>query len=60
VIAVVDKTRNVIFGHFGQLLLKQVFESCQDNGTLSGAIIIDNSKVDLRIAFFYNCRLEND
>ncbi|KAL7357954.1 hypothetical protein ACKS0A_01850 [Histoplasma ohiense] len=55
--AIVDETRDIVLGHFRQLLLKQALEACKDNGTLSGAIIVDHSELDLSIPLFQNCRL---
>jgi hypothetical protein len=55
--AVVDKTCNVIFGHFRELLLEQAFEARKNDPAVSGAVIVDNSKFNLAISFFYNCRL---
>lgn len=55
--AVVDETSDVIFGHLGKLFLKQAFETCEDDRTLSRAVVVDDSEFDLAFAFFQNCRL---
>ena len=55
--SIVDKTCNVIFGHFGELLLEQAFETRKDNRTLSGGIVVDHSVFDLTISLFHHCRL---
>ena len=54
---IVDQTGDVVFGHFRELSLEQIFETCEDNCTLSTSIIVGNAKFDLAIDFFYNCRL---
>lgn len=56
--AIIDETCDIIFGHFRKLLLKQAFETSENNPTLSSTIIIDSSEFDVAISFFYNCRLQ--
>ena len=57
--AVVNETRDVVLGHFRKLLLEQAFETCQDDHALSGAIVVDDSELDLTVSFLYNCGLLN-
>lgn len=55
--AIIDETCDVIFGHFGELLLEQAFETRKDNRALSGGIVVDHSVFDLTISLFHHCRL---
>lgn len=52
--SVVDKTRDVIFGHLWQLLLKDTFQAGEDNQGLAGIIIIDNSELNIACPLFDN------
>lgn len=49
---VVHQARNVVFGHFRQLLLKDALEAGQDDGALAVIVVVDDTELDLSIAFF--------
>jgi hypothetical protein len=57
-ITVVDEASDVVFGHFRELLLEQAFEASEGDHALFGAIIVDDSELDLAIPFFQDCRLQ--
>lgn len=55
--AVADETGDVILGHFGQLFLEEAFEACEYDAAFSGAVIVDDSELDVAVSFFYDCWL---
>jgi hypothetical protein len=59
VCSIVDKTSDVVFRHFGELLLEDTFKASKYDEALSGAIIVDNAKLNLSISFFDHCRLQS-
>ena len=50
--SVVDKSRDVVLGHFRELFLKNTFQSGENNKTVSRTIIVDYSKLDVLSALF--------
>lgn len=67
--SVIDKTRNVVLGHLGQLLLEDALEVGQDDETLAFVIVVDNAELDFAIAFLnygglqlklVQCRLQHE
>jgi hypothetical protein len=55
--AIVHQAGYVVLGHLGKLLLKDTFEPCKDNKTLSLVVIVDHAEFDLAISFLDNCGL---
>jgi len=49
---IVNQTRNVIFGHLRQLLLKNAFQACEDDERIAVAIVVDHAKLDFAISLF--------
>ena len=47
---VVDQSGYIIFGHLGQLLLEDAFQTGQNNETFPAVIVVDDPKLDLAIA----------
>jgi hypothetical protein len=55
--SIIDQTSDIVLGHLGELLLEDTFEAGKDDEALSGAVIVDNAKLDLSISFFNYCGL---
>ena len=56
--SIVDQPSYVVLRHLWQLLLVDAFEACEDDGTLAGAVVINDAELDLAVAFFDDRRLE--
>lgn len=50
--SIVDESRNVIFGHFGELLLKDAFEACENDEGFALVVVVDHPEFDFAIALF--------
>ena len=55
--AVVDQARDVFLRHLGELLLEDALEAGQDDQALARAIVVDDAKLDIAVAFFDDGRL---
>lgn len=55
--AVVDKSRNVVFGHLRQLFLEDALQARQDDCALSPPIVVDHSELNLPITLLYDSGL---
>ena len=51
---VVDQPSDVVSGHLGKLLLKDILQTRQDNRALSRIIIIHYAELDIAVALFNN------
>lgn len=49
---IIDQSRNIIFGHLGQLLLENALQPGEDNKAIPVPIIIDHSKLDISSTLF--------
>jgi hypothetical protein len=56
--SVVDESRNVVFGHFGELLLEDALEAGEDDERFALVIIVDNSEFNFAIALLEDGGLE--
>lgn len=54
---VIDQPRNVLLGHFRQLLLKDGLETGENLNTLSGAIVVDHMELDVAATLLGDGRL---
>ena len=54
---VVHQPRNILLGHFRQLLLKYALETGENLNTLSGAIVVDHMKLDVAATLLGDGRL---
>ena len=54
---VVDKAGNVVFRHFGELLLEYAFEASENDVAFMLAVVIDYAKFDVAVAFLDDCGL---
>lgn len=50
--SIVDESRDVVFGHFGELLLKDAFEACEDDERFALVVIVDDTEFDFAVALF--------
>lgn len=50
--AVVNQTRDVVFGHFGKLFLEDTFQTCEDDDRIAAVVVVDDSEFDLAVSFF--------
>ena len=57
---IVYQTRNVVFWHLGQLLLKYALQACKDDKAFASIVIVDHSELNLAGAFLHNCWLSED
>ena len=55
--SVVDKSRDVILGHLGQLLLEDAFEAGQNDHTLARVVVVDHPMCDVSVALLDDCGL---
>ena len=51
--AVVNETRYIVFGHFGELFLKNTFKAGEDDETFAGIIVVHHSKLNLAGSLLY-------
>lgn len=54
---VVYQTGYIVLWHFGELLLENALEACEDDEALALVVIINNTELNLAISFLDNCRL---
>lgn len=54
---VVYKSRDIVLGHLGKLLLEDALQPREDDEAFPGPIIVDHSKFNLPAAFLQNCGL---
>lgn len=50
--SIVDESRNIVLGHFGELLLEDALEAGEDDEGFALVIVVDNAKFDFAIALF--------
>lgn len=56
--SIVDESRDVVFGHFGELLLEDALEACEDDERLALVVIVDDAKLYFAIALLEDGGLE--
>jgi hypothetical protein len=56
--SVVNKSRDVILGHFWELFLEDTFEAGQDDERFALVVVVDYSEFDFTIALFDDSGLE--
>lgn len=56
--SIVNKSRNIILRHLGELFLKDAFEAGQNDERLALVVVVDYSEFDLAIALLNNSRLK--
>ena len=57
---VVYQTGNVVFRHFGKLLLKYTFQASEDDQAFASIVIVDHSELNLASALLYDCWLRQN
>lgn len=54
---IVDQPRDIVLGHFGQLLLEDALQPRKDDKTIMGTIVVDHPELDIASTFFQHGRL---
>lgn len=54
---VVDKPRNIVLGHLGQLFLENTFQACENDCALSPSIIVDDAELDVSFSLLDGSRI---
>lgn len=55
--SIVDQPRYVVFWHLWELLLEDTFEPSHYDQAFPGIVVVNDAKLDLAIALFYDGRL---
>lgn len=50
--SIVDQSRDVIFRHFGQLLLEDALQPRENDKAIPRPVVVDHSEFDFATAFF--------
>lgn len=50
--SIVYESRDVVFGHFGELLLEDAFEACEDDERFALVVVVDYTEFDFAVALF--------
>lgn len=58
--AIIDKPCNIIFGHLRQLLLENAFEAGEYHCAVGGAVIVDDTELNLALALLEYSSLYDD
>lgn len=56
--SIVDESRDVVLGHFGELLLEDTFEAGKNNEGLALVVVVDHAEFDFAIALLEDGGLE--
>jgi len=51
---IVHQPRNIVFGHFRQLLLEYAFQASEDDQAFALVVVVDHSEFNLAVALFDN------
>ena len=49
---IVDQSRYVVFGHFGELLLEDAFQASENDAAFAAAVVVHDLELDLVLALF--------
>jgi hypothetical protein len=55
--SIINKACYIVFGHFGQLLLEDTFETGQNDGAVTFSIVVNNSEFNDAFTLLSDCRL---
>jgi hypothetical protein len=56
--SIVDESRNIILGHFGELLLEDAFEASENDEGFALVIVVDHAEFDFAIALLDDSGLD--